>query len=129
MCDARAVSARTMAIARPSWLRLYGVALLMLAALVAVDVISAAGGLRTALEVTVALGGFGAMAGWARRNRAALDLQDWCECASAKTILRVIPSHRPFTATAPDPAAPPRRRYEDVEEEEGDPRPAPSFRR
>jgi hypothetical protein len=94
-----------MAIARPSWLRLYGVALLMLAALVAVDVISAAGGLRTALEVTVALGGFGAMAGWARRNRAALDLQDWCECASAKTILRVIPSHRPFTATAPDPAA------------------------
>jgi hypothetical protein len=45
------------------------------------------------VECGLVLAGFGAMARWARRNRAALDARDWCECA--RFTMRVIPSRQP----------------------------------
>ena len=66
----------------------------MLGVLLVVQALVAAGPERTALQCGLVLTGFGAMAQWARRNRAALDHLDWCECASAQTTVRVIPSGR-----------------------------------
>ena len=73
---------------------LYGLAFLMLATLAAVDALPAFGTARPVLECVLALGGCACMAAWTRRNSAALDLQDWCECATEKTVMRIIPSHR-----------------------------------
>jgi hypothetical protein len=36
-----------------------------------------------------------AIALWVRGNRAALDQQDWCECAADTLTVRVIASRRP----------------------------------
>jgi len=66
----------------------------MLGVLLVVQALVSAGSGRTALQCGLVLTGFGAMAQWARRNRAALDHLDWCECASAQTTMRVIPSGR-----------------------------------
>jgi hypothetical protein len=40
------------------------------------------------------------MAQWARRNRAALDHLDWCDCASERVTIRVIASRREAPAFA-----------------------------
>jgi hypothetical protein len=79
---------------RPQWGKLYTIVALMLAALVAVEIAVAPGLTERGLECGLVLGGFGAMAVWARRNRTALDQQDWCDCAGAKVTMRVIPSRR-----------------------------------
>ena len=68
---------------------------LLLTALAAVEAITSPGPVETALQCGLAVGGFGAMAGWARRNRTALDQQDWCDCAGPTITMRVISSHRP----------------------------------
>lgn len=77
---------------RPGWLRLYALAALMLGALLLTQALIAASTERTGLQCGLVLGGFAAMLGWTRRNRAALDHLDWCDCASSRVTMRVIPS-------------------------------------
>jgi hypothetical protein len=78
--------------ARPRWLRLYALAGLMLGALLLTQTLTAAGTERTVLQCGLVLGGFAAMVQWTRRNRAALDHLEWCDCASSRVTMRVIPS-------------------------------------
>jgi hypothetical protein len=90
---------------RPRWSRLYLLAGLMLGAMLLVQALVSAGTERTALQCGLVLGGFGSMVQWARRNRAALDHMDWCDCATSRTTVRVIPAGReqPAPARYPDP--------------------------
>jgi len=81
-----------MTLARPRWLRLYALAALMLGALLLTQALITAGTERTLLQCGLVLGGFATMLRWARRNRAALDHLDWCDCASSRVTMRVIPS-------------------------------------
>ena len=94
MCGMNERSGEPRALPRPRWGGLYALAGLMLAALAAVETLVGPGAELTALRCGLVLTGFGAMVGWARRNRTALDHVDWCECASARVTVRVIPSHR-----------------------------------
>jgi hypothetical protein len=64
-----------------------------LALLVSSEVL-APGLLRTSVRGVLSLAVFGAMVLWVRLNRAALEAQEWCDCAGAKTTVRVIPSRR-----------------------------------
>ena len=84
--------------ARPDWSGLYALAGLMLAALLLAQALVASGVERTALQCGLVLGGFAAMVRWTRRNRAALDHLDWCDCASSRVTVRVISSGRGETA-------------------------------
>jgi hypothetical protein len=93
------------AIGRPRWGWLYGATLLPLAALAVVEMTIPPNLLRTVLRYTLALTALAGMALWLRLQRAALDLQDWCECAASTITVRVIQSHRP--APRPAPLAPP----------------------
>src|SRR3989454_10654895 len=79
---------------RPRWGRLYALGGLMLAALAVVEVLVSPRPELTALRCGLVLGGFGAIVQWTRRNRAALDHLDWCDCASERVTMRVIPSRR-----------------------------------
>jgi hypothetical protein len=94
---------------RPGWAGLYALAGFMLGALWLAQGLVAAGAERTLLECGLVLGGFAAMVQWARRNRAALDHLDWCDCASSRVTVRVIPSGREQPAR-PRPERPPRPR-------------------
>ena len=85
----------TRVIPRPRWGQLYGALLLTMAAAVAGELIPVRDGTRTALRCGLAVAGFIAMALWVRRHRAALDLEDWCACAGATMVVRVIPSRPP----------------------------------
>jgi hypothetical protein len=85
---------------RPSWKGLYALAGLMLAALLLAQALVATGPERTGLQCVLVLGGFAAMVQWTRRNRAALDHLDWCECASSRITVRVIHSGREQPAPA-----------------------------
>src|SRR5262245_23213902 len=82
----------SMTLARPRWLGLYALAGLMLGALLLTQALIATGKERTVLQCGLVLGGFAAMVRWTRRNRAALDHLDWCDCASSRMTIRVIPS-------------------------------------
>jgi len=82
---------------------------LMLGALLLAQALMVAGTERTVLQCGLVLGGFVAMGRWTRRNRAALDHLDWCECASSRVSVRVIPSGREHPAR-PRPERPPRPR-------------------
>ncbi len=73
----------------------------MLAALATAELVVTPGAELTALQCGLVLAGFGAMVGWTRRNRAALDHLDWCDCASERVTMRVIPSRRGEPARAP----------------------------
>lgn len=79
---------------RPRWALLYGVTLPQLAALAAVEAGSPPLPARALLRWTLALGTFVAMALWLRANRAAFDLQDWCDCAPQTMTIRLIDSRR-----------------------------------
>src|SRR4029450_9357389 len=94
MCGMSERSGRSRALPHPRWGRLYALAGLMLAALAAVETLVSPGAELTALQGGVVVAGFGAIVGWTRRNRAALDHLDWCDCASARVTVREIPSHR-----------------------------------
>ena len=95
MCGSRYLSRGPItAIPRPRWLLLYGIVFLGLAALAIPDV-AAAEVVRPALDGVVGGAVLVAIAFWIRGNRAALDQQDWCECAADTVTVRVIPSHRP----------------------------------
>jgi hypothetical protein len=84
----------------PSWNGLYALAGLMLGALFVVQALVAPDAERTALQCGVVLGGFATMVHWTRRNRAALDHLDWCDCADSRTTVRVVPSRQPQPAHA-----------------------------
>ena len=95
MCAPGSVSKRdSTAMARPRWTALYGIAAFGVAALAVTEIVAAAV-VRPALESVVGAAAFVAIAVWLRRNRAALDQQDWCECAAETLAVRVIPSRRP----------------------------------
>lgn len=93
MCDVATRSRRVETAPRPHWGQLYGLLLVTMATFGVTEVV-APSGLRTALRCCLSLAAFGVMALWVRRNRAAFDLQEWCDCAPTKTTMRVIPSHR-----------------------------------
>jgi len=104
MCD----TART-PVTRPRWGALYGPTLPSLAALAVVEMAAPPNAVRTILRFALAVGMVGGMAWWVHSNRAAVDLQDWCDCAGRTMTIRVIESHRP----APDPHVPVRDRIEE----------------
>jgi hypothetical protein len=66
----------------------------MLAALISVQVFVRSGTELTLLECSVVIVGFVTMVRWARRNAAELDRLEWCDCASSRVAMRVIPSRR-----------------------------------
>jgi hypothetical protein len=92
MCDTatRSMSPRTNH--GPHWRTLYVGVVLMLAAIGAVDATGTAGRTKAIVECGLVMGEIGTMAFWTRRNRAPLDLEQWCECAAATVTIRVIPS-------------------------------------
>src|SRR5215467_9257476 len=94
MCPPGHLAKRDTAIDRPRWTALYGIVAFGLAAL-AVTEIAAAAVVRPALESVVGAVAFVAIVLWVRGNRAALDQQEWCECATETLTVRVIPSRRP----------------------------------
>ena len=100
MCDMNGGPRRSKTRPRPSWNGLYALAGVLLSALFLVQALVAPDGERTALQCALVLGGFAAMVRWTRRNRAALDHLDWCDCASSRTTVRVIPSRHPQPAPA-----------------------------
>jgi hypothetical protein len=105
MCDTT-MGARPQS-GRPRWAALYAVTLLPLSGL---GIVGAAGpqhALRAlACCFLAALASFAGMAWWLRANRAALDLQEWCECASRTITTRVIESRRPALVTPPESPVP-----------------------
>src|SRR6058998_4232076 len=100
MCGMTERSGDSLAAPRPRWGRLYALAALMLATLAMAEVLVSPGLELTALRCGLVLGGFGAMVQWTRRNRAALDHLDWCDCATERVTMRVIPSRRGEPARA-----------------------------
>jgi hypothetical protein len=66
----------------------------MVAVLAGVEASGAPEGVRTPLDCGIVLAGFAVTRLWVGRNRAALDLQEWCVCASEHVTVRVIPSRR-----------------------------------
>jgi hypothetical protein len=92
-------------IGRPRWGWLYAAALSPLGALAIVEAATLPNPLRIVLRSALALTALAGMAVWARANRAAFDLQNWCECAAATITVRVIESHPPMTCARPGPPA------------------------
>jgi hypothetical protein len=94
MCESTDVSRTTTAvILRPRWGVLYGVVFLGLVALAIGDVASPEIA-RPTLDGALAVTALVAISLWVRGNRAALDQQDWCECAADTLTVRVIASRR-----------------------------------
>src|SRR5712691_3156949 len=80
-------------IPRPRWARLYAIAFVGVAAL-AIGNVAVPDGARSPIDALVTGGLFVAFALWIRGNRAALDQQDWCECAAETLTVRVsAPAH------------------------------------
>jgi hypothetical protein len=104
MCDPSRSNARSRAGRQPRWGVLYGATLPQLGALVAVEVASPPRPLLTAARCLLAAGTLLAVVLWLRASRVALDLVDWCDCASEAVTIRVIGSGRPL---AEIPAAEP----------------------
>jgi hypothetical protein len=91
--------------ARPGWGALCGLMLVVLTVLAGVEASQVAEGVRTSLAFAVVLAGFAVTKLWVHRNRAALDLQEWCACAGEKVTVRLIHSH-PATWPRLAPAEP-----------------------
>jgi len=81
----------------PRWLLLYAATAPQLAALAAVEASAPSPPVRVLLRWALTLATFVGMGLWVRANRAAFDLQDWCDCAPQKMTIRVIESRRPIT--------------------------------
>lgn len=80
---------------RPGWEYLFAIVPLAVVAYVLAEFTISTLPLKTAIEAAIGLGTFGAMAWWARANRAALAQLDRCACAAEKTTVLVIrPGHR-----------------------------------
>ena len=97
MCQATTPRGRGSVNAAPRWGLLYAGTLSQLAALGAVEAVHSPHVLRMTLRCLLALGIFATMSVWLRTNRPALDLQNWCDCASAHMTIRVVESTRPRT--------------------------------
>jgi|RhiMetdeSRZDD1v2_1073273.scaffolds.fasta_scaffold1031896_2 hypothetical protein len=93
MCDTVAEVRR--ATSRPRWLGLYAATLPQLVALAVVEIAGPPSAVRAVARCVFALGTFAAMGCWVHASRAALDLQQWCECARRSVTVRVIESRRP----------------------------------
>ena len=97
MCDTPVSESRAF---RPRWGALYTIAV---AALGGLALASAATSpvTRVTLGAVTGVATITALAWWHSANRVALDLADWCECASGTVTIRVIgaahssASHRP----------------------------------
>ncbi len=111
MCHAAARPRRAFETPQPRWSILYSLAFFMLGAVVTVEIAPLPAAWQTGLGCGLGFGGFAAMAGWVRRNRAALDQQDWCACAAEKITVRVIPSRRSEPERSEAPA------FEEIEDE------------
>jgi hypothetical protein len=105
MCTATAGPRTRGALPRPSWGALYALVLVLLAALLGVEASRAPKEVGTVLESGVVVVASVLTGLWLRQNRAALDLQEWCVCASEHVTVRVIPSHR-ATRLRPTPVGP-----------------------
>lgn len=103
MCLPGASSTHSPATGRPCWGVLYALALSQLTALAVVELSGPPNALRLTLRWGLALGALATVAAWLRRNRAAIDLQDWCACAPQLITVRVIESRRPVSAPGPEP--------------------------
>ena len=114
MCGVTERSRGSRTTPRPQWAGLYVLVMLMLAALAVVEALVSPGAKLTMLRCGLVLGGFGAMARWTRHNRAALDHLDWCDCASARVTMRLIPSRRGAPARAADARTPVEATLEEV---------------
>lgn len=99
---------------RPRWGPLYALVLSQLAALALVELSGPPNALRLTLRSGLALGALATMAAWIRRNRVAIDLQDWCACAPRTVTIRVIESCR--AVSTPGPTGPVERLPDDAEE-------------
>jgi hypothetical protein len=86
---------------RPRWTLLYGAALSGVVTLALAEM-AAPPSLRTGVRCAIALGAFVTLAVWLRCNRAALDLQEWCDCAPRTITVRVIESPRRPARAVPD---------------------------
>jgi hypothetical protein len=98
MCDS-GVGSKARGV-RPGWGALYGLILATVTVLAGVEASGAPEGARMPLDCGIVLAGFAVTRLWVGRNRAALDLQEWCVCASKRVTVREIPSRR---ATRPRP--------------------------
>ena len=104
MCEATIGPTARMA-ASPRWGALYATTLASLVSLVVVEAVRLTDPLRATLRCVLALSAFAGMAVWIRRNRAAVDLQAWCDCAHETFTVREIASHRPAPrVTIPPPS-------------------------
>jgi hypothetical protein len=93
MCDSRYVSRTAARIPRPRWGLLYGVVVLGLGMLTLTDM-AAPEVVRPGLDGVLAVAAVMAIARWVRANRAALEQQEWCECAAERMTVRVVPCRR-----------------------------------
>lgn len=115
MCDSRQTAVTTK---RPRWKLLYAIPLLSAAALIPLQSPALPHLLKLVLRFGIASLAVVAVAWWIRANRAALDLTEWCACASETVTLRVIRSrpmtvgeyrrHRPHMASRVCPSSPAR---------------------
>jgi hypothetical protein len=93
MCDT--VTLTPGATTSPRWLGLYAATVPSLLALGLVEVVSPPNALRTLARCVFTLATFVGMGWWVHSSRAAMDLQQWCDCAPGTITVRVIESSRP----------------------------------
>jgi len=98
MCNVTARASGTRSTPRPRWGWLYARIAFALVAFGVVERLMSPGPIETVLECAAVVAGLVAIGSWTRRNRVALDQQDWCDCAAAKVTVRVISSRRPASA-------------------------------
>jgi hypothetical protein len=92
MCDSTTAAAHARRVPRPRWSGLYGLGGLALGALASVELLALSATWRAACDCAVVLGAFGGTAMWTCRNRVALDLREWCDCAAGTITVRMISS-------------------------------------
>lgn len=107
MCAGNVPSRRRPGEPRPRWSSLYGLAAAFASAVTAVTLLTAEGPSRDALLAGLSLAGFGSIGAWVRRNAAALEVQDWCPCASRTVAMRVVRPRRRRPQAFPVPPAHP----------------------
>jgi hypothetical protein len=79
------------------WVFLHAVALSPLAALAVVEAVGLPHATRILTDCGLVLGTVIGVGWWLRAHRAALDLQEWCECAPRTMTIRVIESRLPVS--------------------------------
>src|SRR5438876_12100488 len=95
VCDGVARPSESRTIPHPAWGRLYGIGSMVLVTMVTGEAVMAPGTELWMLRAGLFIAGFTGIAMWRRRNRAALDLENWCDCAGKTVTVRIVPSRRP----------------------------------